>query len=64
VQLLDDAPHSLTVAAPDLDAALRALVAAKVAVRHVEPVGRRLETMFLEETRERPATAPEEGATT
>ena len=53
VQVLDHAPQSVSVAAADLDAALRALLAAGCAVRHVEPVGRRLETMFLEETRER-----------
>jgi ABC-2 type transport system ATP-binding protein len=54
VQTREDDPNSLSVAASDLNAALRALVAAGIAIRHVEPVGRRLETMFLEETRERP----------
>jgi ABC-type multidrug transport system ATPase subunit len=52
-QTREDDPHGLSVAASDLNAALRALVAAGAAIRHVEPVGRRLETMFLEETRER-----------
>ena len=59
-QTREDDPHGLSVAASDLNAALVALVAAGIAIRHVEPVGRRLETMFLEETRER--TAPVERA--
>jgi ABC-2 type transport system ATP-binding protein len=53
IEALHD-PYGLSVTAADLDAALRGLVTAGVGVRHVEPVGRRLETIFLEETRERP----------